>query len=75
MDAVSRLDCGRRSEAAGDLTKMAKLAHRAAVLAQLWKFATEHRVYWLVPFGVMLLMAGALIVASEGATPFLYALF
>jgi hypothetical protein len=54
---------------------MAKLAHRAAVLAQLWKFATEHRVYWLVPFGVMLLMAGALIVASEGATPFLYALF
>jgi len=39
------------------------------------RFARENRIYWLIPLVLMLVMAGLLIVTSQGAAPLLYTLF
>ena len=54
---------------------MPRLRHLTTLLGDLLGFAKAHRAYWLVPFIVLLLLAGLLVFAGQGATPFLYTLF
>lgn len=54
---------------------MSKLAHSGKLLGQVWSFAKQNKVYWIVPLVLTLLLAGLLVVASQGAAPFIYTLF
>ena len=38
-------------------------------------FAKQNKIYWIVPLVVVLLLAGLLVVTSQGAAPFIYTLF
>lgn len=54
---------------------MGKLAHSGKLLGQIWQFARQNKVYWLVPLVITMLVAGLLVVASQSAAPFIYTLF
>ncbi len=54
---------------------MGKLAHSGKLLGEIWQFAKQNKAWWLVPLVVMLMLAGMLVVASQGAAPFIYTLF
>lgn len=51
------------------------LRHLLLLLRELLAFARQERVYWMVPLVLVLLAIAALVVTSQAATPFLYALF
>ena len=46
-------------------------------LQELWAFAKERKKYWLLPFILVLLLFGTLIVLTQGSAvaPFIYTLF
>ena len=46
-------------------------------LRDFWAFLRVRKRFWLVPFLLVMILVGALLVASEGAViaPFIYALF
>jgi len=48
-----------------------------AFLQELWAFARERKKYWLLPFIIILLLFGTLIVLTQGSAvaPFIYTLF
>ncbi len=54
---------------------MGKLAHSGKLLSEFVKFAKQNKIYWIVPLVVVLLLAGLLVVTSQGAAPFIYTLF
>ena len=47
------------------------------VLSEFWAFLRFNKKYWLLPIVVVLVVAGLLIVASQGSAvaPFIYTLF
>lgn len=47
------------------------------VLSEFWEFIRFNKKYWLLPIVVVLVLAGLLIVASQGSVvaPFIYTLF
>ena len=38
-------------------------------------FARQHKVYWIVPFVLILALVIVLVVTSQAAAPFIYTLF
>jgi hypothetical protein len=46
-------------------------------LTEYWQFIQENRAYWLVPFILILLLAGGLMIFAKGSAiaPFIYTLF
>ena len=54
---------------------MNKLGYVGKLLGEFIGFAKESRAYWIVPLIILLGALGVLIVASETAAPFIYALF
>ena len=54
---------------------MPKLSDGIELLREYSRFARDHKVYWIVPLVVILLLAGLLIVVSQAAAPLLYTLF
>lgn len=54
---------------------MGRLGYSFKLVAEFSRFARENKAYWLVPLVVVLLLAGILVVSSQGAAPFIYALF
>ena len=54
---------------------MGKLRHSGKLFGQFVQFAREHKVYWIVPLLVVLMLAGVLVMASQSAAPFIYTLF
>jgi len=49
----------------------------ASIVAELLSFLWSRKRYWLIPFVVMLILVGALILVGEvtGVAPFIYTLF
>ena len=47
------------------------------VLSEFWEFIRFNKKYWLLPIVAVLVLAGLLIVASQGSVvaPFMYTLF
>ncbi len=47
------------------------------VLSEFWEFIRFNKKYWLLPIVAVLVLAGLLIVASQGSVvaPFIYTLF
>lgn len=54
---------------------MSKLGHSGKLLSEFFAFATQNKIYWIVPLVVMLLLMGVLIIAGQGVAPFIYTLF
>ncbi len=46
-------------------------------LTDLWQFARKHKKLWIVPIVILMLMASALIIFTQGSaiSPFIYTLF
>ena len=47
------------------------------VLSEIWQFIRFNKKYWLLPIVTVLVLAGLLIVVSQGSAvaPFIYTLF
>jgi hypothetical protein len=54
---------------------MAKLGYLGSLLREVWQFARENKVYWIVPFVLVLGLLVLLVVTSQAAAPFIYTLF
>jgi hypothetical protein len=54
---------------------MNKLGYVGSLLGQVWEFARQNKVYWIVPFVVVLGLVVLLVVTSQAAAPFIYTLF
>jgi hypothetical protein len=50
---------------------------KAQVLFQFWQLMRHNKKYWLLPLIIVLVLTGALIVATQGSAlaPFIYSLF
>jgi len=54
---------------------LGKLGHAGKLFQEFVAFAAKEKIYWIVPLVVVLGLAAVLIVSSQAATPFIYALF
>jgi hypothetical protein len=54
---------------------MRRARYSVKLAGEFVRFAREKHIYWLIPLILMLVMAGVLIVSSQGAAPLLYTLF
>jgi hypothetical protein len=54
----------------------AEQAHRGGILCELWGFIKQNKKWWLLPFLVIILIFGLVILlADTGLAPFIYTLF
>ena len=54
---------------------MRKLRYAGSILGEIFQFARQHKVYWIVPFALILALVIVLVVTSQAAAPFIYTLF
>lgn len=54
---------------------MRKLRYVGSVMGEIFQFARQHKVYWIVPFVLILALVIVLVVTSQAAAPFIYTLF
>ena len=54
---------------------MGRLRHSGKLLKNLYRFAAENKVYWIVPLVLVLALLGVVIATSQAATPFIYSLW
>ncbi len=59
-----------------DFEKAANEPPRSGFFRELWGFMAQNKKWWLLPFLIVLLLFGLLIVLSgSGVAPFIYTLF
>ena len=54
---------------------MRRLGYIGSLFGELLDFAKQNKVYWIVPFILVLALVIALVVTSQAAAPFIYTLF
>jgi len=54
---------------------MRKLRYIGSFFGEIVQFARQNKVYWLVPFVLILALVVVLVVTSQGVAPFIYTLF
>jgi hypothetical protein len=54
---------------------MRSLKNFVRFLRDLWAFAREHKIWWIVPMVLVLLLVAVLVVAVSTISPFIYSLF
>ncbi|HEX9669431.1 MAG TPA: DUF5989 family protein [Thermoanaerobaculia bacterium] len=54
---------------------MRRLGYVGSLFGQVWEFARQNKVYWIVPFVLILGLVVLLVVTSQAAAPFIYTLF
>ena len=54
---------------------MRRLGYLGSLFGEIWQFARQNKVYWIVPFVVVLGIVVFLVVTSQTAAPFIYTLF
>jgi Family of unknown function (DUF5989) len=54
---------------------MRRLGYAGSLLGQIWGFAKQNKVYWIVPFVLILGLVILLVVTSQATAPFIYTLF
>jgi hypothetical protein len=54
---------------------MRRLGYLGTLLGHLVRFASENKVYWIVPLVLTLFLLGVVIFAGQASTPFLYSLW
>lgn len=51
------------------------LRHLRKLLVDLFGFARQHKIWWLVPLVLLLLLVAGLVVGVSTISPFIYSLF
>jgi hypothetical protein len=54
---------------------MGKVGYLGSMLREVFQFARENKVYWIVPFVLILGLVVLLVVTSQASAPFIYTLF
>lgn len=54
---------------------MRRLGYVGSMLRQVFDFARHNKVYWIVPFVLILGLVILLVVTSQATAPFIYTLF
>jgi hypothetical protein len=54
---------------------MGKIGYVGTLLREVFQFARQNKVYWIVPFVLVLGLLVLLVVTSQTAAPFIYTLF
>ena len=54
---------------------MAKIGYLGSLMRDVFLFARQNKVYWIVPFVLVLGLLILLVVTSQTAAPFIYTLF
>jgi len=62
-------------EGEGEEKVMRKLGYVGTLLGEIWQFAKHNKVYWIVPFVLILGLVILLVVTSQATAPFIYTLF
>ncbi len=59
----------------GGVPDMHFIKYLMSLLREMFQFALEHKVWWVLPVVVVLLSIGLLIIVGETSAPFIYTLF
>lgn len=54
---------------------MRRFRYLGSFFGEIVQFARQNKVYWIVPFVLILALVVLLVVTSQGAAPFIYTLF
>jgi hypothetical protein len=54
---------------------MRRFRYIGSMFGEIFQFARQNKVYWIVPFVLILALVILLVVTSQGAAPFIYTLF
>lgn len=54
---------------------MRRFGYIGSLLGEIFQFARQNKIYWIVPFVLVLGLVILLVVTSQGAAPFIYTLF
>ena len=54
---------------------MGKLRYAGTMLSEIFQFARQNKVYWIVPLVLILGLVVFLVVTSQAAAPFIYTIF
>ena len=54
---------------------MRRLGYLGSLLGEIVQFARQNKIYWIVPFILVLGLVILLVVTSQSAAPFIYTLF
>ena len=54
---------------------MRRFRYIGSLFGEILQFARQNKVYWIVPFVLILALVVLLVVTSQGAAPFIYTLF
>lgn len=54
---------------------MRRFGYLGSLLGEILQFARQNKIYWIVPFILVLALVIALVVTSQSAAPFIYTLF
>lgn len=54
---------------------MGKLSYSIKLFKEFILFARQHKVYWIVPLILVLVLMAFLIVVGQASAPFIYTLF
>jgi hypothetical protein len=54
---------------------MRRFRYIGSIFGEILQFAKQNKVYWIVPFVLILALVILLVVTSQGAAPFIYTLF
>lgn len=54
---------------------MRRFRYIGSIFGEILQFARQNKVYWIVPFVLILGLVILLVVTSQGAAPFIYTLF
>ena len=54
---------------------MRRFGYLGSLLGEIFQFAKQNKVYWIVPFILVLALVIALVVTSQATAPFIYTLF
>lgn len=54
---------------------MGRFRYFGSILGEIVQFARQNKIYWIVPFVLILGLVVVLVVASQASAPFIYTLF
>ena len=54
---------------------MRRFRYLGSMFIEIFQFARQNKVYWIVPFVLILALVILLVVTSQTAAPFIYTLF
>ena len=54
---------------------MRRLGYLGSLFGEILQFAKQNKIYWIVPFILILGLVVLLVVTSQGAAPYIYTLF